>query len=592
MNHKITKKIFIDTMIVMIVAELSGAFTCVIDGMITSRFLGELKIAAQGIAGSYFSIVSIISGILMIGCQTLVVESISKGKKEEASKILSATCFVGVLAALLITLILWIFPTQVAVLFGCTAGDTETINNVAAYLRGASIGAPFWLLFVVITPIAQIDGGGKYATIGSLIMGVADITFDILFAVVLPLDLFGMGLATSCSHIAGAIVILLFLFSKKSTIKFSTKDMLFTKMPKILSDGLPRAVSMLSRTIGPIILNIIVLNIIVNETIGMSALSIQRSLSFCASSIGWGIGGAMLMIGSLYYNEKNYSEYKATLLITLRSILIYVGIATVVLYFTSPYLARIYVADYQNNVEFYNLTVKALKYYFLSLPFLAFNVSFASYLQVNKKPILTNILNVCIECVALVGYCYAFSLLYGYDGFFLGYLIGEAVLFIICASIFAINFFTCKNIYKKLLLPEDFIKDSTLVIEKNLYQIEDAINLSEEITSLVKGTKLSEKQIYKLSLAVEEMATNVFTHGMTKDNKKHNLLIRIIVEDEKVIISTIDDCKKFDITKRLKTFEMDSNNPTKNIGIRMILLLAKEIKYSNTMNINNLQIIL
>jgi len=591
-ENKITKEMFRGTMIVMIIAELSGAITAVIDGMITSRYLGSDMMSAYGIASSYFTIVSIISGVLMIGCQSLAVEAISKGKKEDAKKIVTLSAITGIILTGLITLIMWIAPGMIAVLFGASKGDTLTIDYISDYLRGISIGAPFWFLFVLLTPIVQLDGGGKTATIAAIVMGIVDIVCDILFGIVLDMDLFGMGLATALSHMGACIVMVIFMLSKKSTIKFYFKNPKFNTLPRVIVNGLPRAISMIARTIGPILLNIIVLNIVVGSNIGMTALSVQRSTSFCATSIGWGIGGAMLMIEGLYYNERNFTEFKSTMFIGLKNILMLVVPFSIILFFVSPFIARFYVADYKNNLELYETSLKALRYFYISLPFVAFNVSFASYIQSLNKKVLTYLLNASIECIALVVACYLLSINNGYNGFFLGFFVGEAVLSFICILWFLLNKLIKKNTYAKYMLPDDFIKEGTLIIEKNVYCVDDCVKASEEISDLCANTKLSKSQIYKLSLCVEEMCVNVFTHGFTKDNKKHNVRYRIVIEGDRVVLTLIDDCKMFDITKKLKTFAIDKEHPEKNCGIRMLLLIAKEIHYTNTMNINNLQIIL
>ncbi len=142
------------------------------------------------------------------------------------------------------------------------------------------------------------------------------------------------------------------------------------------------------------------------------------------------------------------------------------------------------------------------------------------------------------------------------------------------------------------MLPHDFINENTFVFERSIHSIEEALAISESIMALCKGTDLDKSQIYKLSLCVEEMSVNVFKHGFTKDNKSHIVMIRIVVEGNRAVLTVMDDCKEFDITKKLKTWEIDPENPEKYIGIRVIMSLAKEVHYTNTMNINNLQIIL
>ena len=141
------------------------------------------------------------------------------------------------------------------------------------------------------------------------------------------------------------------------------------------------------------------------------------------------------------------------------------------------------------------------------------------------------------------------------------------------------------------MLPKDFIKENNVTIEQTIHTIEESIKLSETIRTL-KNVKLDSKKLYKLALCVEEICVNIITHGFNKDNKKHSIILKVIIDENSIILTITDDCKMFDITKKLETMEVDPKHPEKNVGIRMIMALSKGIHYSKIMNMNNLQIII
>ena len=592
-KHQITKKMFFNTMIVLIIAELTGAFTCIIDGLITSRCLGNDAMAAFGIANSYFSVVSIISGILLVGCQSLCIGTISKGNKEESNRIVSITALLGITLSTLIALIIIIFPGAIASLFGAKSDAVEVYELVKEYLRTVAIGAPFWLLSVVLTPIIQLDGGGRRAKVSAIVSCVVDIVLDFVLGVWLKMGMKGMGLATALSHIASAIVIVSFFFSKKSSIKFSLKNLYISKILEILKNGMPRAISMISRTIGPILLNIIVINIDISSNSGMTALSVQRSISFFVASIGWGICGTVLMLEEMNYNNKNISELKAVIGYALKSILLFVVTFSLLLYIASPYIARIFLTGWKEDDNLYQLSIVSLRYFVLSLPFVAINISFASYIQSVGKMMVANIINVFVECVSLVSACYFLTRIRDYYGFFAGFFVGEAMLsLVICLYVIVNRLIHKKEKYSLYFIKEGCINENDRIMEATITSVDDVMALSEKAYNLCQGTHLTNSQIYKISLAIEEMAMNVFKHGITKDNKKHYIEIRVVVSDTNAIITLIDDCKKFDITKKLLSWAIDKDAPEKNMGIRTIMLIASKVIYTNTMNINNLQIII
>ena len=87
---------------------------------------------------------------------------------------------------------------------------------------------------------------------------------------------------------------------------------------------------------------------------------------------------------------------------------------------------------------------------------------------------------------------------------------------------------------------------------------------------------------------MEEMAGNVVSHGFTKDDKEHSVDVRVVHKDGDLILRIKDDCVPFDPGERQSIVESD--DVLKNIGIRMVFKLAKDIQYQNILGLNVLTI--
>ena len=72
------------------------------------------------------------------------------------------------------------------------------------------------------------------------------------------------------------------------------------------------------------------------------------------------------------------------------------------------------------------------------------------------------------------------------------------------------------------------------------------------------------------------------------DEPDNNGIGEILVKGETVILRLRDDCRHFDLREKVKKWTPDPEHPEKYIGIRMVLQMAKDIAYTNTMNTNNL----
>ena len=80
------------------------------------------------------------------------------------------------------------------------------------------------------------------------------------------------------------------------------------------------------------------------------------------------------------------------------------------------------------------------------------------------------------------------------------------------------------------------------------------------------------------------MAGNVVLHGFVKDKTRHTVDVRVVHKNEDIILCLKDDCVPFDPGVR-KTLT-DPADPAKNIGIRMVFRLAKDVQYQSILGLN------
>lgn len=138
-----------------------------------------------------------------------------------------------------------------------------------------------------------------------------------------------------------------------------------------------------------------------------------------------------------------------------------------------------------------------------------------------------------------------------------------------------------------MLLPKGFGIPKEDCIERSVNTLEEVIELSEQVVPFCIERGIDKKEANHLALCIEEMAGNVIEHGFA-DGKSHHLDIRVLVKDGAVVLRLRDDCVKFDLKEKAESWHFDPEHPEKNIGIRMVMRVAKNIAYTNAMNTNNL----
>ena len=86
-------------------------------------------------------------------------------------------------------------------------------------------------------------------------------------------------------------------------------------------------------------------------------------------------------------------------------------------------------------------------------------------------------------------------------------------------------------------------------------------------------------------LSVEELAGNMIQHGFT-DGKPHCIEVRVLKKPSGYYVRFRNDCLIFDPVKQIRL--LSEEDPTYHIGLRMISGIAKDIRYTCVLKLNNI----
>ena len=139
-----------------------------------------------------------------------------------------------------------------------------------------------------------------------------------------------------------------------------------------------------------------------------------------------------------------------------------------------------------------------------------------------------------------------------------------------------------------MAVPDDFGAPENERLDLTITETEEVVSISQRVQSFCLERGVDERRSCLAALAMEEMAGNIVEHGFTKDQKKHTVDVRIVHKDNDVILRLKDDCVPFDPGERQRLAE--ENDLTKNIGIRMVFKIARDVQYQNILGLNVLTI--
>ena len=135
-----------------------------------------------------------------------------------------------------------------------------------------------------------------------------------------------------------------------------------------------------------------------------------------------------------------------------------------------------------------------------------------------------------------------------------------------------------------LLLKKDFGVEPKNLLEMDIHSLQDVENAAASAESFCRSHGQSEKMCNHIALCIEEMAGNTVQHGFA-EGKKNHLSIRVQHKQDRWVLRFRDDCRAFDPVSYVPK---DSGKDA--LGIRLVMAMADDIRYTYSLNLNNLTI--
>ncbi len=253
----------------------------------------------------------------------------------------------------------------------------------------------------------------------------------------------------------------------------------------------------------------------------------------------------------------------------------------VILFFAAPLLSRIYTGE----PEVIELSVFSIRCMAVGLVLDGISEVYQDYLQGVQNRKMVNILCFAERFFIPVGTAFLLGMAFGTKGIMASVAVGKAVLFLIMFVFLCIR---SKGIPKKaddvMLLPDGFGGSEEDNITAAIRTMDDVVRESERAAQFCSRHNMDKRRINLMSLFVEEMAGNIVKHGKPRNRSGLYVDYRLYANQEKICLTLRDYCEEFDPMKYYEISSMEENENT--IGIRMVMKLAKDIRYINTFNSN------
>lgn len=576
-------KMFFRLLPVQILLVAIGSLNSIIDGAVASNFIGPQAMAVTGLFVPMDRIFETINIVMLGGSQILCGQFLGRNQVDRTRNIFTVDMIVILAVSMVGALLCLLIPGTLA---SFVRAEGNLVAGFCDFARGRAFGIPAFMLSSQLTAFLQLEQQEKRTYIGIGVMLVSNCLMDILLVSVFGMGIFGLGLATSISNWLYTIFLMTYYFTDKAIIRFERKGADMKDLPEIVKIGFPGAINQGCQIIRGIVLNALMLKYAGSD--GLSAYAAINTFGGIFFAVTAGVSAASRLLISVYTGE----EDRTGLLLIVKTAL-YKGVtlvlaSAVLISALSVPLTMIFYRDTASAV--YQMTKWGFIIFPYSMPLSCICLVLQSFHQCFKRMRFVSGFAVVDGVVGMCGFALILAPLTGMMGIWYAQVL-NGVLTVLMLFIYAAvrNRKWPVTVEKLLVMPDDFGVPEEDRMDLSIHSMAEVVNTSVSISEFCKAHGITGKRALLASLAMEEMAGNVVEHGCN-DGKTHHIDVRVVNREDGLLLRLKDDCRPFDPRERAAIFNPE--DVTKNIGVRMITGLAKDISYQNMLGLNVLTILI
>jgi len=577
-------KLFFKLLPVQILVVAMGSINSIIDGAVAGRFINAQTIGVIGLYYSMVNILSAVGSVLLGGTSVLCGKFMGRGEMKKTQGVFSLNLTATLAAGLLITAASFAFPGAIADALGVNA---QLRDPLITYIVGYAVGIVPQMLAQQLASFLQLERRSRLGYAGISAMIISNIVLDILFVSVLNMDVMGLALATALANWIYFLILVPYYFTRQAQLRFSFKSILWRMLPEMLKIGLPGAMLVFCLALRGLAINRILLQHSGQD--GLSAMSAFNMVSGLFIALCLGMGAVVRMMTSIFIGEEDRDSIKKIIRIVFTKGLALSMLVGAIVFALSGSLTRIFFPDSSTNV--FVLTRQIFIIYAFCIPLvLICNVS-SNYLQATGHNLFVNVQSVFDGFLGMVIPAVILAPRLGAMGVWLSNPIG-ILLTILLVPVYAWIYWKRfpRTMDEWLFLKPSFGAADQDRLELTIRRREDVTQTAVRVQEFCQAHHISKRTSYYAALCLEEMTGNVVQHGFAASRKANSVTCRVVYTEAGILLRIKDDCIPFNPKEWMEM--MAPEDPVKNIGIRMVCRIARDVNYQNFLGLNVLTILL
>ena len=569
---------------IQILIAVIASLNSIISALFASNFLDLGAMGAVGLYAPVQMLVSAISATFVGGATILCGQYMGKNESKKMRGIFSLDIAFCVLLGLIIAAILFLVGRLVET--GLFVSDPNLREEFAIYIIGQSFGIVPFILGNQLSSFLSLENKMRRNTVASLSFIVSNILLNFLFIKKLQMGAFGLSLASSLGLWVYFFVQAQYFFTKKSRLKFSIKEIDVRELKRIFIVGYPGALSFGWQTLRGFIVNILLSAHAGN--VGISAICAANTLMGIAWCLPAGMVAVSRMVMSVGVGEEDRATVSDVMRVMFKKFCLLNNLMAVGIILCAPTLAHIF---YQNIFsEVYILTTWGFRLLPLCLAFGSILQHFVCYGQMLGKNFFIQLISFFDGVLFVAEFSAILVPFIGVKGVYVANIVNGILVFvtIVIYSIVCNRRFP-RSMEELMVMPDSFGTPASERLGVTVRNMDDVVTISKAAQEFCLERCIDSRRAFIASLALEEMAGNIVEHGFVKDKKKHSVEARLIHKDQDIILRIRDDCVAFDPAERARA-SGDTDDPAKNVGIKMVYKLAKDASWQSIFGMNVLTV--
>ena len=554
----------------MLLTNLSALLLTSVDGIVAGNLVGSDALSSINIFYPVTVVIGAISLLTASGISTSISTAMGKNDAVALDRAKGASVRIMLLMAAVVGIVqipvVWIMIRSYGL-------SDEMYDMTMQYAIGIMICAPLGLISTVGTYQMQIAGKMKMLMILSVIEGLANLAFDVLYTGVFHMGVAGTGYGTATANLIRCSLTVIFLYRFTDMYRSDTKKIGLNDIKNILGVGVPDC----SYSLIVALQSYLIMKVLL-AAFGTDGGVIKGVCTLCfgiTNVLISGITGSMRPLMGLYAGADDNAGLRILMRQGALLNLVSAGLATLVVELRPEWFFHI------NGVhEIPEGGVLAVRLYALYFILKGFDFLLRMYLSNRKDSKYATILTVVGNATLPL---FAFLLWKAAPAtfVFLSYLLTEIL-------VFAMSYIR----YRDWLIRDrkELEENGEDIVLYMAVKPEEAVEASRELRKFAKEHGIINRVAYRAALCMEEMvayAESAKAFDLLKNIEGEGSAQRVDVEvmvrfkgKDEAIFVTLDDGRCISLDKNTETQKLVTDN------YELLRKVAKSVEYQYILNMN------